>query len=188
MKLTNLVPFVAALTLALPGCNDFLTEAPEDFFTPDNFPASEADLKIALGGIDDWYTGGSSQAYFHRGWPMITEVPSDQTVAQSQSDSRYEQDSYTLTPSNEWLWRVWRQIYGAINQANVVIERIPQMTGVSPAVKDRYLGAFKFHRAFNHFNAVRVWGPVPLMLAPIGDFAQAAEVTRAPIPDVYAAI
>ncbi len=186
MRVSNVMPLVATLVLA--GCKDFLTEAPEDFFTPDNFPASEADLKIALGGIDDWYTGGSSQAYFHRGWPMITEVPSDQTVAQSQSDSRYEQDSYTLTPSNEWLWRVWRQIYGAINQANVLIERLPQMTQVSQAVKDRYLGAAKFHRAFNHFNAVRVWGPVPLMLAPIRDFAQATETTRAPIPDVYAAI
>jgi len=126
MRLTHLVPCVAALTLTLPGCKDFLTEEPEDFFTPDNFPASEADLKIALGGIDDWYTGGSSQAYFHRGWPMLTEVPSDQTVAQSTTDSRYEQDSFTLNSSNEWLWRVWRQIYGAINESNLLIARVPR--------------------------------------------------------------
>jgi hypothetical protein len=189
MRLRTLLPLVAALTFA--GCNDFLVEEPEDFFTPDDFPATEADLKIALGGIDNWYTGGSNQAYFIRGWPMITEVPSDQTVAQSTSDSRYEQDSFTLNPSNEWLWRVWRQIYGAINQANVLIERIPQMTDVSPAVKDRYLGAFKFHRAFNHFNAVRVWGSVPLMQAPVWDVATgtgASQMTRSPIPEVYAAI
>ncbi len=189
MRLTHLVPCVAALTLTLPGCKDFLTEEPEDFFTPDNFPASEADLKIALGGIDDWYTGGSSQAYFHRGWPMLTEVPSDQTVASATgTDSRAQQDAFTLNPSNEWLWRVWRQMYGAISQANFLIARIPQMTAVSEAVKDRYLGAAKFHRAFNHFNAVRVWGSVPLMLAPVEDFATATQVTRAPIADVYAAI
>jgi starch-binding outer membrane protein, SusD/RagB family len=182
----RLLSVVAALLLG--GCKEFLTEAPEDFFTPDNFPASEADLKIALGGIDDWYTGGSSQAYFHRGWPMLTEVPSDQTVAQNTSDSRHEQDSYRLTASNEWLWRVWRQIYGAISQANFLIERIPEMTGVPQAVKDRYLGAAKFHRAFNHFNAVRVWGSVPLMLAPVEDFSATTAITRAPIADVYAAI
>ena len=116
--LTHVVA-AAALTLSVAGCKDYLTEQPEDFFTPDNFPSTEADLKIALGGIDDWYTGGSSQAYYIRGWPMITEVPSDQTVAQSTSDSRYEQDSFTLNPSNEWLWRVWRQIYGAVNQSNI---------------------------------------------------------------------
>src|SRR5947207_2996055 len=177
---------VVALTLA--GCRNWLVEEPQSFFTPDDFPTTEADLRIALGGIDDWYTGGQSQAYFHRGWPMLAEVPSDQTVAQSASDSRYAQDSYTLNASNEWLWRVWRQIYGAINQANVLIARIPQMTQVSQEVKNRYLGAFKFHRAFNHFNAVRVWGSVPLMMRPTTEFATATHLTRAPIAEIYDSI
>ena len=191
MRLRTLVVFVVGLTsVVLAGCHDWLMEEPEDFFSQDNFPASEADLKIALGGIDDWYTGGSAQAYFHRGWPMITEVPSDQTVIQSQStsDTRYAQDTYTLTPENEWLWRVWRQIYGAISQANFLIARIPQMTTVTQDVKDRYLGAAKFHRAFNHFNAVRVWGSIPLMLTPVTDFSSVTQLTRASIHDVYAAI
>jgi hypothetical protein len=187
MRHGHLVPLAAVLTLTLAGCKDFLVEKPEDFFTPDNFPSTEADLKIALGGIDNWYTGGSNQAYFIRGWPMITEVPSDQTIAQSNTDSRYEQDSFTLNPSNEWLWRVWRQIYGAIEQSNLLIERIPQMS-VPQDVKDRYLGAAKFHRALNHFNAVRVWGSVPLMTTAVRDFTTTAEVTRAPIPEIYAAI
>lgn len=185
-RLASLAAAAVALTLA--GCKDYLVEQPEDFFTPENFPSTEADLRIALGGIDNWYTGGSSQAYYIRGWPMITEVPSDQTVAQSTSDSRYEQDSFTLNPQNEWLWRVWRQAYGAINQSNILIQRIPAMQGVSQAVKDRYLGAAKFHRALNHFNAVRVWGSVPLMKQPVTDFSAAAQITRAPIADVYAAI
>jgi hypothetical protein len=172
----------------LTGCNSWLVEAPEDFFTPDDFPATEADLKIALGGIDNWYSGGSNQAYFIRGWPMITEVPSDQTVASDQSGSKYEQDSYTLNPSNEWVWRVWRQIYGAINQTNGLISHIPDMTEVSQDVKDRYLGAFKFHRALNLFNAVRVWGSVPLILTPTTEFGTATEVRRAPIADIYAAL
>src|SRR2546429_3869643 len=190
MRLRTLVVFVVGLTsVVLAGCHDWLTEVPEDFFSQDNFPASEADLRIALGGIDDWYTGGQSQAYFHRGWPMLTEVPSDQTVASATgTDSRAQQDAFTLNPSNEWLWRVWRQIYGAIGQANFLIARIPQMTSVSQDVKDRYLGATKFHRAFNHFNGVRVWGSVPLMLTPVTDFSSVGQATRAPIADVYAAI
>src|SRR5919198_634490 len=119
----TLTSLAAALALTLAGCTDFLTEEPEDFFTPDTSPTTEADLKIALGGIDNWYTGGSNQPYFIRGWPMITEVPSDQTVAQSSSDSRYEQDSFTFNASNEWLWRVWQQVYGAIGASNQLIAR-----------------------------------------------------------------
>jgi starch-binding outer membrane protein, SusD/RagB family len=180
---------VAALTsVMLAGCNDWLVEEPQDFFSPDNFPATEADLAIALGGIDNWYTGGSNQAYFIRGWPMITEVSSDQTVFSGTTGSRYEQDSYTLSPSNEWLWRVWQQIYGAIGQANFLIARIPKMTGVAEDVKDRYLGAAKFHRAFNHFNAARVWGSVPLVVAPVTDFSTVGQVGRAPITEVYDSI
>src|SRR2546423_12945291 len=171
MSRNSLLPFVAAL--ALVGCNGWLTEAPEDFSTPSDFRSTEPDLKIALAGIDDWYTGGSNQPYFIRGWPILTEVPSDQTITTQTSGSRYEQDSYTLGPSNEWLGRVWQQIYGAINQANVVIERIPRLTTVPQDGKDRYLGAFKFHRAFNHFNAGRVWGRDPLMIRPTREIASA---------------
>ena len=184
-RILSLTAVASAITLG--GCKDFLVEQPEDFFSPSTFPASESDLRLALGGIDDWYTGGSNQAYYIRGWPMITEVPSDQTIAQSNTDGRYEQDAFVYTPNNEWLWRVWRQLYGAVNHANILIERIPEMQ-VSQAAKDRYLGAAKFHRALNHFNAVRVWGEVPLMLEPVSDFASAASIKRSPIPDIYASI
>ncbi len=178
-----------AAALSLASCKDYLTEAPADFFTPANFPSTESDLAIALGGIDNWYTGGANQAYYIRGWPMLTEVPSDQTVLiNNTTDSKYEQDAYTYNPNNEWLFRVWAQIYGAIGQSNQLIERIPSMAAVPQDVKDRYMGAAKFHRALNHFNAVRVWGDVPLMMAPVTDFAGANDVVRTPMAEVYAAI
>jgi hypothetical protein len=188
MRLRVLAPVLAA-ALAIAGCKDYLIEAPEDFFTPTNFPSTESDLKIALAGIDNWYTGGSNQAYYIRGWPMLSEVPNEQTILiNATSGSKYEVDRYVNTPDNEWMWRTWAQMYGAIGQANLLIKRVPDMQGVPQAVKDRYLGAAKFHRALNHFNAVRVWGDVPLMLEPITDFAAANDVTRAPMASVYTAI
>lgn len=188
MTLRRLAAAVAA-ACGLAGCGSYLTETPEDFLTPATFPASETDLRIALGGIDNWYTGGSNQAYYIRGWPMISEVPNEQTVLiNATSGSKYEVDRYVNTPDNEWLWRTWAQMYGAIGQANLLIKRVSEAQGLSPAVKDRYLGAAKFHRALNHFNAVRVWGDVPLMKEPITDFAVANDVTRSPMGDVYAFI
>jgi len=187
MKLSKLL-MLAAVPVVFTACKDYLVEAPEDFFTPANFPSTEADLKIALGGIDNWYTGGSNQAYYIRGWPMISEVPSEQTILiNNTTDSKYEQDTYTYNSGNEWLWRTWAQMYGAIGQANLLIARIPSMA-VPQDVKDRYLGAAKFHRALNHFNAVRVWGDVPLVKDPITDFAVANDIVRAKKEDVYAFI
>src|SRR5262245_5409086 len=180
---------VAAVTILVAGCKDYLVESPQDFVTPANSPETQADLKIALGGIDNWYTGGSNQAYYIRGWPMISEVPSEQTILiNNTTDSKYEQDTYTYNSNNEWLWRTWNQMYGAIGQANLLIQRIPGMTGVAQDVKDRYLGAAKFHRALNHFNAVRVWGDIPIMTKPVTDFSTVNSVVRTPMADVYAAI
>src|SRR3989440_3131510 len=93
----------------------------------------------------------------------------------------------TLAGCRNWLVEE-PQIYCAINHAYVLIARIPQMTQVSQDVKDRYLGAFKFHRAFNHFNAVRVWGSVPLMMRPTTEFATATQITRTPIAEIYDSI
>ena len=189
MKLRSLTLAVIAVALPLVSCNDFLDEKPADFFTPANFPSTEADLRIALGGIEDWYTGGANQAYYIRGWPMISEVPSEQTILiNTTTDSKYEQDTFTYNSGDERLFRVWAQMYGAIGQANLLIDRIPTMTGVPQEVKDRYMGAAKLHRALNHFNGVRVWGDIPLQLKPVTDFATAGSTVRAPIADVYAAI
>ncbi len=188
MRIRILATIAAGATLVLGGCKDYLVEAPEDFFTPANFPSTEADLKIALGGIDNWYTGGSNQAYYIRGWPMISEVPSEQTILiNNVTDSKYEQDTYTYNSNNEWLWRTWNQMYGAIGQANLLIGAIPNMK-VTQDVKDKYMGAAKFHRALNHFNAVRVWGDIPLMKSPITDFAVANDIVRSPMAEVYASI
>src|SRR5216110_2889086 len=136
MKIRHLA--VAAAVLLVPSaCKDWLVEQPQDFFTPSNFPSTEADLKIALGGIDNWYTGGSNQAYYIRGWPMISEVPSEQTILiNNTTDSKYEQDTYIYNSNNEWLFRVWNQMYGAIGQANLLIKAIPGMTAVAQDVKD----------------------------------------------------
>ena len=193
MRLGILARLAAVLaTVILAACSDWLTEQPQDFFPLSQFPQTEADLAIALGGIDNWYTGGSNQPYFIRGWPILTEVPSDQTITTQTSGSRYEQDTYTLTASNEWLWRVWQQIYGAIGAANFLIQHIPGMTQVTQDAKNRYVGAAKFHRAFNYFNAVRVWGDVPLVMQPDTSLAAAESgahnTPRAPMLEVYDSI
>src|SRR5258708_20609354 len=96
MRIRTLATIAAGATLMLGGCKDYLVEAPEDFFTPANFPSTEADLKIVLGGIDNWYTGGSNQAYYIRGWPMISEGPSEQTIPiNNTTNSKTQQEPST---------------------------------------------------------------------------------------------
>jgi len=68
-----------------------------------------------------------NQAYYIRGWPMISEVPANRrSSSNNTTDSKYQQDTYTYDPGNEWLWRTWAQMYGAI------VRRISSSSGSRP--------------------------------------------------------
>src|SRR5437763_15181732 len=88
-------------TVILTACSDWLVEQPQDFFPLSQFPQTEADLAIALGGIANWYTGGSNQPYFIRGCPILTEVRSAQPLTPQPSGSPSAQDTSTPPPPSQ---------------------------------------------------------------------------------------
>lgn len=183
MKSRYILPLLVAV--ALVGCENFLVEEPESFFSPANFPAGEADLNLSLGGIQTYTT--SAQLY-NRAWWFIAEAPSDHTLTPYSSGSRYQHHTFTVVPENqyvEWAWRGW---YEVINASNVLIERIPQMQSMNEAKRAQYMGAAKFWRGFAYFNLARAWGDVPLHTKPITSLQEAQEATRAPLAEVYEVI
>src|SRR2546423_8261864 len=89
MRLGILARSAAVLaTVLLTACSDWLIEQPQDFFPLNQFPQTEADLAIALGGIDNWYSGGAKQTDFICGRAILTEMPSRQTTTTPNSGSR----------------------------------------------------------------------------------------------------
>ncbi|WP_298736939.1 RagB/SusD family nutrient uptake outer membrane protein [uncultured Chitinophaga sp.] len=72
-------------------------------------------------------------------------------------------------------WRDWRRFYAAINQCNVTIEKLPEVTkrdyrySVNDMELDR--SQVRFLRAFLYYYIVRIWGDVPLVTSvPNGNF------------------
>jgi hypothetical protein len=65
--------------------------------------------------------------------------------------------------NNDRVLLAWRQIYTAINRANVAIDNIPNVGG-SDVLKQRLINEAKFIRGLLYFQAVQLWGPVPLVL------------------------
>lgn len=89
----------------------------------------------------DYMTAGT-----HNSWPALTALGTKQIV-----------------PGNEYLYSAWCQTYNGIDRANVAIDNIPSVTGDS-TLKARLVNEAKFVRALFYYNAVRFWGPVPLVL------------------------
>lgn len=75
------------------------------------------------------------------------------------------------TPSNlAWFSGTynWNQMYSAIRQANVAIDRLPTATFSNAELKDRLLGEAHFLRAYYYQQLVRYYGGVPIIDRPYG--------------------
>lgn len=81
---------------------------------------------------------------------------------------------------------LWDEFYRGINTCNAVIERAPEITGISEAVKAQRIAEAKFIRAHHYFLLVQLFGPVELRLEETK--APTKEVRRNPESEIYAAI
>jgi hypothetical protein len=88
-----------------------------------------------------------------------------------------------LTSSVDILAELWDQTYKGINTINAVIDRAPNVTGISEAVKTQRVGEMKYLRAHYYFILVQQFGPLDLRLKETTGPTKAA--TRAPEQAVY---
>lgn len=87
---------------------------------------------------------------------------------------------------NGHVRQLWDEFYRGINTCNAVIERAPNITGVSDAVKAQRIAEAKFIRAHHYFILVQLFGPVELRLEETK--VPTKVVKRNPESEIYAAI
>ncbi|SHG09284.1 RagB/SusD family nutrient uptake outer membrane protein [Pedobacter caeni] len=58
----------------------------------------------------------------------------------------------------------WNGYYTTISQCNLILEKIPTISGYTAGEKERYLGEARFLRALSYFYLVRLYGGVPLIM------------------------
>jgi hypothetical protein len=91
-----------------------------------------------------------------------------------------------LTSSVDILAQLWDETYKGINTCNAVIDRAPNVTGITDAVKAQRVGEMKYLRAHYYFILVQQFGPLDLRLKETTGPTKTA--TRTPEKDVYAQI
>ncbi len=88
-----------------------------------------------------------------------------------------------LTSSVDILAQLWDETYKGINTCNAVIDRAPNVTGISDAVKAQRVAEMKYLRAHYFFILVQQFGPLDLRLKETTGPTKTA--TRAAEKDVY---
>jgi hypothetical protein len=195
------LPGLLLAATAVAGCSNDLTEVPYSFVAPENFYRNADDALAALAGAYDGFQadvdalGVDDTEYYGRHYWMLVEYPTEvMTVRLGTTNERTEPDIFRVHPGHTYIIGIWQSAYHAVNRANSVIDNVPGIASMDPALRDRVVAEAKFLRAYHYFNLVRLFGGVPLYLSEtrsLEDVRKAratdAEVYQAIIADLEAA-
>jgi hypothetical protein len=110
------------------------------------------------------------------------------SINSGQDDAAYNISNGEFTGLNVdggfWNWANYYQLLQQINLIIVKVPDIPINLFNNQDDKQRIIGEAYFLRAFTYFYMSRIWGDVPLKLAPDLDISQAKNIARTPAADV----
>ncbi|WP_439581570.1 RagB/SusD family nutrient uptake outer membrane protein [Dyadobacter bucti] len=172
--------FIACLTSLMfvsQGCKDWLDELPINTVTEDQAWKSGSDAEGAV---------AKAFAIFRRALAGLTKADTPSTTRNGAWGDYYfwgdMRSGDWITPNNDGDWQAgfenrlisrtelepmtnWRLFYRAIEQCNLVLENVPNITeGFTAERKAQLLAEAHFMRAMAHFYAARIWGDIPINL------------------------
>jgi len=201
MKKYALFLIITLTVLGLNSCDKFLELEPESQGIAVNntsadsiFYKSASEAEAALGGA---YRDFKNE-YFELDYFVNGDGQSDDAYAGADNPANFQIDEYKLDAINSNVSRDWRYLYSTIGKCNTIINNVravndPAMTAIR---KEEILGEASFIRAFMYFQAVQLWGDVPLQLKEVKTISAATLdaiypqifPARTPQAEVYAQI
>lgn len=177
----------ALLTLFLAGCDSLLDQNPVDELPEDIAITTPEGARAALSGA---YAALQEDSYYGGDFYLFGDLSSDNSVHDDDgtSNSYADADANQLLADNGVISDIWSAIYAAIHRANVLIQKVPGVTGLDPAERDQILGEAYFLRALHYHNLVKIFGGVPLRLAPAASVEEASQIARSTEAETYAQI
>lgn len=171
------------LTLAVGfACEDVIEEDPVGLATADGYyptvqgiedglRATYTPLRRFYGRQEGFFLTVTGTDIFTNGFGGVANAPDINNY------------SPNLLGTNNFITLVWNQFYTGINQANTVIERAPDIEGLSAEDRARIVGEAHFLRALFYFHLVQQFGPVHFSLEET--IGVETEANRTPVTTIY---
>lgn len=188
------------ITLVLSGCSKFLDKHPVTEVKNPGIDStlSGTDADALLQGVYGAFKGaGYGPGIEFNVLDRITngDVLSDNCYAGGDNPDNAAIDLFTFTPLNGNIARDWSDCYTVIGATNDVIARVKasKNPSLTDDHKNRIIGQAGFIRAFQYFDAVRLWGKLPLVLTPVDPTSSESVIKTSggfpsPADTIYAAI
>lgn len=150
------------LIVALTSCESFLDLKPIDFPTEETFYTDVKGLEGAvIGAYDELQSGDQYGSKFL----LLMETRGD-NIANNNSGGgggvSYQIEVFTDTPANSNFSASWLSIYASIYRCNLILQNA-ETVQMSDEQRTKIVGQASFIRALSYFNAVRLWGKIPLI-------------------------
>ena len=179
--------FLLSLGL-LTGCGEkFLEEAPVDQITDANFYKTQQD---AIQATNAAYSELTKEGQYNAAmWAFDIMADNSVTGGDDGNDGiEYKQmEAFSIPTTNFVATRLWGGSFIGVQRANLVLQKVPGIADMDPAIKSRCLGEAQFLRAKFYFDLVRAYGDVPLFTTPPSTPAE-VNIPRTAAAQVYAQI
>jgi hypothetical protein len=165
------------------GCESFLDEAPKELIDPDRFYVTEADGVAAITGI--YYHLMHNQAFDGDYLDDYFGLTNDLTTPSRALGGRIF-FAYRWDKNEPKVRDVWRRLYMAVNDANVLITKAPD-SKLSDEVKNELIAEATFLRGFIYHLLTVLYGDVPYVTQPTMDAASLemnVKMARTPASEV----
>lgn len=170
----------------LVSCSDFLELEPEsqsiavsNTDTDSVYFHSANEVEAALAAA----YGDFKNEYYQLDYFVNGDAQSDDAYAGGDNPANFQLDDYNIDATNSNVSRDWRYLYSTIGKTNTIINNLEgDIPGLTAERKKQIIGEASFIRAFMYFQAVQLWGDVPLQLTEV------KSISAAELESIYAII
>jgi starch-binding outer membrane protein, SusD/RagB family len=183
--------YITTLLVALAGCNsEYLNVDPIDRYVFYNFPQNESQVEQAVVGL-------YRKAYAVANGPLWVwgDYVSDNTTFRYNPSDRggftIEQlDEFVATSDNGNFNGLYQESYEGIQRSNYVLQNLATIPFAVAETKEIREAEARFFRAWHYFNAVRIYGDIPIInqIESVPDANIAARYPRRPVAEVYSQV
>lgn len=187
----RILPF-ALFAFTATGCDSVLNVDPADEVPVEKAIVDANSARAAGRGI---YDALQSTDYYGGDFLFFNDLSSDDVIHTGTFTSYADADDNNLTADNSAISSIWDAIYRGIGRANIVLQKVPDVTGLDAEERDQILGEAHFLRALMYHDLVKSFGGrntgdlgVPIRLTPPAGIKETIGVTRATVGAVYTQI
>ncbi|MEX2567734.1 MAG: RagB/SusD family nutrient uptake outer membrane protein [Cyclobacteriaceae bacterium] len=160
------VLLIGLLMMTAWSCNEFLEETDQSNFTLENYFTRPEHATSVVNSVYESLRPVMQSGFGGGPWMMLEFATGLANTELGQAQNSLFVRNLINNSDNDYGQTYWTSSYRGIANANLAIEKIPEID-MDNTAQNRLLGEARFFRAYYYFNLIRIFGNIPLITTSI---------------------